>query len=254
MSNSPADAFLLARFADFYQEVAAFKQAQAEARLADRFRGAGAEAAGPLDPADLAAQVSGALLRILARQLRDVREGASSVELDAYMHARYAMAALADEIFILELAWTGRQAWRDNLLEFRLWRSRDAGQRLFLMIDELIHRRDDDALATDLASVYLLVLQLGFRGIHRGEAGAERLQYYRKALLDIVQRNGGRGGRHAFPQAYLHNSGKDLPDRRLAPLSAWLDRARLVLLAYLILSSVVWAGMLLPKLKTFGVY
>lgn len=249
MAVDRAGWFLLGHFTDFYQEVAAIKQAQADQRLAEflAFSGEARVAA----PEDQAARASGRLATVLARQLSGERANASRLELDAYAKAMYAMAALADEIFILELDWPGRAAWLDNLLELRLFRSRGAGQRLFMMIEELLRCRDRNPLHVDLAAVYLLVLQLGFKGIHRGADGAARLQQYRARLLGLVQGQGRAGDEHAFPQAYSQVVDRNRPAERIAPLSPWLSLCRTALILYAVVSSVVWAGLLLPFVKSF---
>jgi hypothetical protein len=46
-----------------------------------------------------------------------------------YKEAQYVMAALADEIF-LTLDWTGRDTWRSDLLETRLFGTYDAGEKV----------------------------------------------------------------------------------------------------------------------------
>jgi type VI secretion system protein ImpK len=252
MGADGAGWFLLGRFSDFYQEVAAIKQAQADQKLAE-FLAVGDEAR-VAAPEDQAARASGRLATLLARQLGGVRAGASPLEVEAYGKAMYAMAALADEIFILELDWQGRAAWLDNLLEQRLFRSCGAGQRLFMMIEALLRCRDRNPLHVDLAAVYLLVLQLGFKGVFRGPGGAARLQQYRTRLFDLVHGQGGAGAEFAFPQAYSQPVPHNLPEQRVAPLSPWLSLCRTALILYAVVSSVVWAGLLLPFVKSFGAW
>jgi len=98
--------------------------------------------------------------------------------------ARFLKAALADEL-MLELEWSGRALWRDQLIEARLFRTSRAGEQVIDDIQSALSRRG----APDRASALLLLhaLSLGFQGRLRGrpEAVAE-LQGYRAGLFRLV--------------------------------------------------------------------
>ena len=236
--------FLLGCFADFYEEVAAIKVAQAEGRLGAYLSAAGVTA--PVTAADYAGRVSARLDLILQQQARAMRNRGTATEIKAYNLARYAMAALADEIFILDLAWPGREAWLDVLLETRLFQTRNAGSRFFELVQQLLARSQRNTLHRALAPVFLLALQLGFKGLYRGGQGEATLRDLRQQLYRLVQQEGLAPARQAaFPQAYLHRlSGKR--DQRLASLSSWYAAGWIALAAYVALSTLVWVARLLP--------
>ncbi|MES2322275.1 MAG: DotU family type IV/VI secretion system protein [Pseudomonadota bacterium] len=75
--------------------------------------------------------------------------------------ARYLMAAFADEMLIAA-EWEHQQAWIGFLLEEKLFGSRNAGDRVFTRIGDLLQARDPDR--AELALPYLYALALGFRG------------------------------------------------------------------------------------------
>ncbi|WP_207482418.1 DotU family type IV/VI secretion system protein [Arenibaculum pallidiluteum] len=109
---------------------------------------------------------------------------ASDVMLAQYREAQYAMAALADDVFLHEIEWDGREVWRLNHLEQRLFRSRLAGDRIFERMDALLASGDRRLL--QLASVYLCILSLGFKGRHRGPGGDVRIRGYAERLFEML--------------------------------------------------------------------
>jgi type VI secretion system protein ImpK len=204
--------------------------------------------------ADLALRVSSRLAGILRAQVRDVAGRGTTTEIEAYTTAQYVMAALADEIFILdpELPWAGRDAWLEVLLEQKLFHTRDAGQRFFLSADQILRAPERTALHTELASVFLLALQLGFKGRYRGEHGAETLRDYRRQLYNFTrQQSVADPSQPAFLQAYQHLLQEE-QEERYAPLSRWFALGRVALLGYLVVSSLVWLALMYPFEKAFG--
>jgi type VI secretion system protein ImpK len=144
-----------------------------------------------------------ALLTLLESQALASSRAGADLAADLYRRAQYAMAALADEVF-LHLDWSGREPWRQNLLEARLFGSHRAGEELFARIEELL--RDRDVVLQDLARVYLMVLAAGFQGKLRGRPDAERqLDAYRQRLYHFVFGRSPRavhGQERLVPQAY----------------------------------------------------
>lgn len=247
--SSPS--FLLGCFAEFYEEIASIRLALAEGRL-PAYLATGDEPP-PALAADLAARVSARLAEMLQQQARVVRRDATATEIEAHATAQYVMAALADEIFILELDWAGRDAWLDALIEYKLFQSNKAGRHFFELAAQILRPQNRSALHTDLASVFLLALQLGFKGLYRGHEGEATLRSCRQQLYRLV--NAGerdhRRSRAAFFQAYQHRlSGEN--DERLAPLTPWYALGRIALASYLALSTVVWLVLLHPFQSTFG--
>ena len=248
----PSPFFLLACFAEFYEEVASIKLARAEGRLSN-YLTAGDETP-PTRGADLALRVSSRLATLLRNQARGITECATPAELKAYTMVQYAMAALADEIFLLDpkLEWPGRKPWLEVLLEDQLFHTRDAGQRFFQFVEQVLHAPNRGALDIDLASVFLLALQLGFKGRYRGEHGADVLRGYRERLYRFANQEGQIGNaQHGFPQAYQHLA-KGEKEARLAPLSRWYVLGRIGLVAYVAISTLVWVVLMYPFEKAFG--
>lgn len=248
----PSPFFLLACFAEFYEEVASIKLAIAEGRLSN-YLAVGDETP-PTHGPDLALRVSSRLATVLRNQARGIHGCATPTEAKAYTMAQYAMAVLADEIFLLdpELEWTGRKPWLDVLLEDQLFHTRDAGQRFFQFVEQVLHEANRSALHTDLASVFLLALQLGFKGRYRGEHGASVLRNYRERLYRFAEQKGvAAEAQFAFPQAYQHLA-RGKKEERLAPLSRWYALGRIALVAYVAVSTLVWVVLMYPFEKAFG--
>ncbi|WP_115719798.1 DotU family type IV/VI secretion system protein [Gallaecimonas mangrovi] len=226
---------LVTGFTDFYQEVALIKEAIAVGRLSlllDQ---------NTHSAQDQAAQVSARLAELLQRQLLSMKADATREARRLYDMAHYAMAALADEIFILELQWDGQQYWTNYLLEYNLFKRRQSGSQFFELIDWLLRQRQNDSHLMELAAIYLLALQLGFKGQYRGSRGQITLAAYRRKLMHFINTRGFNSdqGLPMFPMAYQYTlCNRD--DRRLAPLRPWLLTALGLGVLYLVLSSGVW--------------
>lgn len=246
--SSPS--FLLGCFAAFYEEIASIRLALAEGRL-PAYLATGDETP-PTLGADLAARVSARLADLLRQQARAVRRDGTAMEVKAHTMAQYVMAALADEIFILELDWAGSEAWLDVLIEYKLFQSNKAGRQFFEFASQILRPQARSTLHTDLVSVFLLALQLGFKGMYRGHQGEATLRSYRQQLYRLLNVGDRDHRRHpAFFQAYQHRLSGD-KDERLAPLTPWYALGRIALASYLALSTVVWLVLLQPFQSTFG--
>ncbi len=119
-------------------------------------------------PAQLAADLSDQLVSLLERMGLDIARQGGAFTAALYGEAKYAMAALADDVF-LSLDWPGRASWKSVLLEQRVFNSYVAGEALFQRIDRLFHQPDGGN--ADLAAVYLATLGLGFEGKFRSADG-----------------------------------------------------------------------------------
>lgn len=248
-SVAASPSFLLGYFADFYEEVASIKLAFAQGRMPLAIVAAGEV---PPAPAELATRVAAHLETMLRSQARDVRRQATAPEIKMFDLAQYLMAALADEIFILELDWPGRATWLGMLLEYRLFRSRNAGMKFFELADQLLHIHQRSPLLQDTASVFLLAMQLGFKGRYRGANGEATLRDYRQRLYRLSDANHHTDNdKPAFEQAYQHRL-SGAKDERLAPLSRWKVAGQISLAAYLAASTIVWAVSLYPFEQAFG--
>ncbi|QDQ28510.1 DotU family type IV/VI secretion system protein [Chitinimonas arctica] len=245
-----SNGLLIARFAEFYEEVALCKQAIADGRLALLFGGALPAQA---NAHDLATLVSGRLAQKLQAQSREVQATGTEAEQRAYRVAQFTMAALADEIFILEVNWPAGEHWLSHLLEQALFRRHQAGRMFFELLADLLRGRGRGQLQLELAAVFLLALQLGFKGEYRGRLGQSALAEYRQRLLRFIaaRRPSEELAAPAFPQAAAYTL-SDADDRRLAPLTPWYKAVGLGLLAYLLISSAVWFKALLPLTALLG--
>lgn len=234
-SDERDDPFLVVAFRQFYAEVLRLKEG---VRANPHENADGADAA--QEAALRAARVSDLLLAKLRRQESEARRRGGEWGAEAYRDAQYAMATLADEVF-LRMHWEGRTAWTGNLLEARLFGTYIGGERLFDRIDELL--QDPDPTRVHLGTVYMMVLSLGFRGKFEGRRdAAERVEEYRRRLFAFVYpdpRSGVRGDRPLFAQAYENVADQASPVR-LPPTRRWAVAAVAAFALYVVISHGFW--------------
>ena len=72
--------------------------------------------------------------------------------------ALFVMAALVDELFLLELEWPGRKHWQTVLLEEKVFCSSFAGERFFSRAARLLNERTLDAQQQKLVALDWLTL------------------------------------------------------------------------------------------------
>ncbi|MDR3518956.1 MAG: DotU family type IV/VI secretion system protein [Azospirillaceae bacterium] len=192
---------------------------------------------------------------ILLRRLQDYIEmqaaqfgrTATDLLLGQYREVQYAMAALADDLFIHEVEWNGGDIWRSAPLEQAMFRTRLAGERVFDRIDALL--ASNDRRLVQLAAVYLLLLGLGFKGRNRVPGGDIELHSYSARLFEFVsgreaEFESGRlePGRTLMPAAYAHTL-NDGPTRGAGRGIRWpLVITGLVVVWLLAGQSVWWAA------------
>jgi type VI secretion system protein ImpK len=268
-SYSGGESFLLTQFREFYQEVVRWKRLaardgellQVSAAMAPgalvmtgspgatpgalMLVGGGAlgSAAPSAAPSVAPATIWQALLGLLNRQEAEVRRTGGEYASAIYRRAQYVMAALADEIF-LYLDWPGREAWRANLLEFKLFQSYRAGEEIFRRIEALLRTRDP--ADSELAKIYLMAIALGFRGELRGPEGQARVDVYRRELYTfLTNRDPGtpREPQSLFPDAYQSNVEASGAGRRLSAARRWLLAGLLLALVWIVASHRVWLGL-----------
>jgi type VI secretion system protein ImpK len=259
------ESFLLAQFRDFYAEVVRWKRLAS--REGEALPGAvsmspavtvlggpgtrgGASALMVLPapspaappPSVTPSAVWQALVGLLNRQEAEVRRTGGEYATAIYRRAQYVMAALADEIF-LYLEWPGREAWRTQLLEYKLFQSYNAGEEVFRRIEAVLRTRDP--ADSELAKIYLMALALGFRGALRGPAAQARIDWYRRELYTfLTNRDPGtaRDPHSLFPEAYQSNLETAGSARRLSRARRWLLTGLLLLLLWILTSQWVWNG------------
>lgn len=241
-----SDSRLLSGFADFYSDLSDYKLAVREGRLQQMLQG---DLSDQPTMEEMVSVVRQRLLSCLQRQRLDVERGDAQLDKHILRCAQYVMAALSDEIFLLELDWPGAEHWLSLTLEDALFGSRQAGRLFFRQIDLLPRLGGGQAVLRDLAAVYLLALQLGFKGECRGKSEEPALVKYREKLIQMLGENG-RGSvdissRLPFSQARSYTL-SERNDERLAPLKPWYRFCAWGVALYLLLTSVLWLGYLVP--------
>jgi len=160
-----------------------------------------------------------------------------------FREAQYIMVALADDVFLYDIEWRGREAWREEILEDRVFQSRFAGERVFDNIDEMLRVQDRRKL--ELAPLYILALSLGFKGRLRGAENAVALDGYRRRLFQYAfSRPADTQGssRPLIPAAYDHQLSNPPPTGPMFRLT-WPMAVVAVVCAYLLVSEGLWLGM-----------
>jgi type VI secretion system protein ImpK len=236
MNSTSGATFLLTQFRDFYSEVVHLKRVVATSAWI-------APAAQIADMTTARTRAVTAvwqrLLTLLEQQELTVGRRGGTFSAMFYKEAQYVMAALADETF-LHLDWDGKADWQTHLLEARLFDSQSAGEVLFQKIERLLH--SGDPVYTDLASVYLTALGLGFQGKFRGSDDGGQLADYRRRLYAFIA-HGEPELLHAiqplFPAAYAHTLGAGKAHRFPTSRRWWVLLACTVLLLGGI-SHVLW--------------
>jgi type VI secretion system protein ImpK len=235
-SGAQAESFLLTQFREFYQEVIRLKQTvrcnswtPSAERLSDPDQ----------TRSETANTVWQRLLSVLERQALAPRWNGNDYGAEFFREAQYAMAVLADEIF-LQLDWEGKEPWKSNLLESKLFHTHVAGELFFQKVDKMLQSRDP--VYTDLAAVYLIALGLGFRGKFRGLDGGAQLDRYRRRLFTFIcQRYPGlhHEARHLFPQAYAYILDQG-GDSRLRDPRKWMATLAGLIVTLGVVSHALW--------------
>ncbi|MBM4440926.1 MAG: DotU family type IV/VI secretion system protein [Candidatus Rokubacteria bacterium] len=242
MNGTGDDSFLLARFREFYREVIRLKQMVQGGTwhtAPPPETPAPAAAAAPGEGTQVAARVWQRLVSILETQALTAGRSTGAYGAELYREAQYVMAALADEVF-LNTEWEGRETWRSNLVEARLFGSHKAGDELFQRLETLLSRRDP--VWAEVAKVYLMALALGFRGRFRGLDDGGQLDAYRRQLFTFVFQRKPElqtSTRPLFEEAYAHTltegRGQRLPTAR-----PWAFVLVAVIAMFLVSSHVVF--------------
>jgi type VI secretion system protein ImpK len=159
-----------------------------------------------------------------------------------YRQAEYVMAALADEILLQHLDWIGKDAWNNHLIEYRLFKTRVAGEEFFTRLDRLL--QTPDPMYKDLATIYLLAIMLGFRGKYWGPHDQGRIDFYRRQLFTFIfhgQPELKKETKKLFPEAYLHTveegAGRKVPQVRI-----WYILFAVLIVTYLVIARSIWTN------------
>ncbi|MDR3180182.1 MAG: DotU family type IV/VI secretion system protein [Holosporaceae bacterium] len=154
--------------------------------------------------------------------------------------ALYMAAVLADEIF-LNMDWSGKKFWENNMLEQQFFGTQVAGEVVFEKIDDfLLERRP---LFLEKSEIYIKSLLLGFKGKFRGiENEPEHIGIYLRKLLgalaqydiSVMNLDG-----HLFQKEYSYT----IPSihRKLLPDAAIITYiSSFFVFMFLVISTAVW--------------
>ena len=235
----------LDQFWAFYRKILAVKTL-IDQRLADWHPSPEAEGPDPVTAEEVADQLRPLLEDWLYLAHRDagpaVIRQSTGIDTDYLDDPVYAMSCLADEVFIHDVKWPGREAWRLNPLELQLFRTRVGGERLFHRIERLLDRGGADQ--SDLAAIYLWVLALHFRGQYRGSDDGGRIAALRKRLFAVIFHRPSELSTlepPLMPEAHAHTLDQGRGGR-LRSWKTWLGYWLLSVAVILILSAFVWSA------------
>ncbi len=235
------ESFLLVAFREFYHDVVRLKGVVTEPTTTATSPPVSADPEAHRPERQVHA-VRTELTALLERQAAAAMRG-GGYGAEVYREAQYLMAALGDEVF-LNLPWAGRELWKSNLLESRLFGTHRAGEVVFERLDAILTSRDPIYL--DLAKVYLFALGLGFAGRYRGPEGAARLETYRKDLFNFLANRDPElltGPAHLFPDAYASTLDEGVPTH-LPRLRFWVGAAAALVFTWLLISYEIWHGLM----------
>jgi type VI secretion system protein ImpK len=230
------DISLLREFEDFYSEVIRLRT-RAELQYAEAAGGKEAEAED--NPAEA---IWGRLADLLEKQGRFTDVSTGDIGKELYLQAQYVMVALADEVF-LNTEWSGREYWTNHLLESHFFNSNIAGEQFFRRVDKLL--QEPERGFSDIYTVYLMALSLGFLGKYRGRAQGGRIDELRRRLfLRIYHRKPQPPGdsRRLFANCYEHTL--DLGDfKKLPSPGRWFLALAVAVILWIGISTLVWQSL-----------
>lgn len=217
-----ADRRLVDAFCEFYAEVVTLKRSVAQGATPTPF--------------DVVQQ---RLLDLFEAQAARISPSLPEHEVRVFEEARYVMIAMADEVF-LRLDWAGRLPWSDKPLEAIVFRSRDAGDRFFRRIDDVLAGRS--GASSQLLTVYLTALALGFRGRYGPAAGTTEPETYRKRLVEYLSRvdpDVVRGDDEICVEAH-QNTLDSAPKKGLPKFARGVIPFVAVLIGWIVISEIIW--------------
>ncbi|MBZ5524629.1 MAG: DotU family type IV/VI secretion system protein [Acidobacteriia bacterium] len=221
----PGDPFLMARFEEFYREVALLKS-----QLAGH-----ATASFPS-----AQEAQQRLLALLMRQESETERIGTLLGVEMYRQAQRVMAALADEIFATR-KWPQGAEWPSleaALFEVSGPAGLSPGGQCLKKLDQLLEQ--DDPVYRELAEVYFYVLAMREPG--HGDTNGRMQALYR--MID-ASGNGAPADQRAFSRSYAHTLVENKISFLPSPRNSLLLLAAIVL-SWLLLSSALWTALSAP--------
>ncbi|QTA85768.1 DotU family type IV/VI secretion system protein [Desulfonema magnum] len=232
------NSFFLRQFYEFYSEVIVQKKIAESYAKRSLMAGGGAMSS----ETETIHPIHMTLLNLLDRQVLEARRHGGEYGVTFYKEAQYVMAALADDIF-LHIDWDGRENWKSDLLEFKLFGTYTAGEIFFRNLEKLLKDRDPGYM--EIAAVYFLAISLGFRGKFRDKDDGGQIANYRRQLFAFIFQKDPdllAESRKLFPDTYAHilsqAEGKKLPY-----LKWWIGLIVLLIILFLIISYGIWTDL-----------
>jgi type VI secretion system protein ImpK len=157
-------------------------------------------------------------------------------ERKVFEEIRYVMIAMADEVFSY-LEWGGQSAWVDQPLEVLIFRTREAGERIFNRIEKILA---DRSAPTQLVTVYMTALALGFRGRY-ASLDTETPETFRTRLAEHLGRTDPEllRNKELCPQAHAYTEAGKSPEF-LPSISRGLLPFALVIIGWIVLGEILW--------------
>ncbi len=156
---------------------------------------------------------------------------------DFILQIRYIYAVYIDEA-LLNTEWFGGDEWRNYLIEYRMFTTRDAGDEIFYRIDAALKYRTKRN--KQLAKLYLIMLGAGFRGKYRDSNVEEIVAQKNRLCLYLGEANTIYGTiENMFPGNYKKIMSKAKP-KLLPIISRYKRKILLVCGLFIILSFFVW--------------
>lgn len=237
MSPTQLDnSYLLAQFHEFYSEVIRFKQAIRSATSIFTTEEPSQE---DLESRVTAQSINQRLLSILEQQAIEAGRRGGEYGATFYKEVQYVMAVLGDETF-LNIDWEGKEGWKSNLLEYKLFGTHVAGELFFQKLSKFLAERDPAFI--EIALMYLLALSLGFQGKFRDKDDRGQIDYYRRQLFTFIfHRNPDilSESKLLFPEAYAYTL-DEATGRKLPHVRRWIWVVVLLIVVFLILSHGLW--------------
>jgi type VI secretion system protein ImpK len=192
------------------------------------------------------------LVALLNLQEEEAKLESGAYGRDVYRRAKYAMAALGDEVLVNPDHAHG-ELWKSHLLESALFRSQCAGEKIF---DNITEMQDLGGAERELARIYLALLGLGFRGYRKLDPESEIVPYRRKLFTLAYAREpvAVTGQRQIVDTAYSSTL-SDGEASQLPHLKPWIYAMVLIVVLYVAGSFAVWnieINDLQPKVTTIN--
>lgn len=221
---------LIQHFRAFYEEVVCLKGRALSATLLNAEK----------EERNIARYIFNRLVELMTRQRKQVVAQESEGAQAYYDEALYIMVALADEVF-LSLPWSGRDIWREHLLEVHFFNTHQAGQKFFDRLDGFLAQ--NTVTHKDLGVLYLWALGLNFKGVYRGKE-EEVIARYKKFLYSLVLHGSkdalvGQTDSVLCEQAYRYTLRGTLPSH-IPSLRFWYKCLYGTIGVFFLMSLIIW--------------